>query len=441
MPDAAVVDAEAMNVSDQLAEQSVVSGILVGGAEALWEVLDILAPGDFYWPKHEVIVRAASDLANRNEPVDAIALSDELERSGMASKAGGTPYLFELLSVIPTAVNVGYYAQIVQTRAIRRRLVSAGIRITSMGNSTEGDVYDLVDLARADVDKVADTAKVDVHPVGDTIDALIDSLNRKPEYVPTPWPALDELVGGFSPGGLYIVGARPGEGKTIVGLQSAASLAHRGVVAFCSLEMSEADLQMRLLAQYGEIHMQSLRNHTLNAEQMKRLIVAKQRFVEAPIFIDDHGTTMTQIRSFVRSVARRGTLSAVVVDYLQLIEGGGSATQSRQEAVAEMSRQLKKMARSLNVPVIALSQLNRGNEARTDRTPQLKDLRESGAIEQDADVVLLLNYDKKKPAELNVVVAKNRHGEIGSLKLEWQGQFARLRDKSWSPFGSTTLID
>jgi replicative DNA helicase len=440
VPDVEVAES-GMKISDQLAEQSVVSGILIGGAEALWEVLDILAPGDFYWPKHEVIVRAAVGLANRNEPVDAITLSDELERLGEASKAGGTPYLFELMSVIPTAANVGFYAQIVQTRAIRRRLKTVGIQVTQMGSAMEGDVFDLVDRARAAVDTVADTAKVDVHPVGDTIDALIDSLNRKPEYVATPWPALDELIGGFSPGGLYIVGARPGEGKTIVGLQSAAQLAHGGVVAFCSLEMSEADLQMRLLSQYGEIHMQSLRNHTLNSEQMRRLIVAKQRFVEAPIFIDDHGTTMTQIRSFVRSVSRRGKLAAVVVDYLQLIEGGGSPTQSRQEAVAEMSRQLKKMARSLNVPVIALSQLNRGNEARTDRTPQLKDLRESGAIEQDADVVLLLNYDKRKRDELQVVVAKNRHGEIGSIKLEWQGQFARLRDKSWSPFGATTLID
>jgi replicative DNA helicase len=428
-----------MKVSDQLAEQSVVSGILVGGADALWEVLDVLGPGDFYWPKHEFIVRAALGLANRNEPVDAITLADELERLGDASKAGGTPYLFELLSVIPTAANVGYYAQIVQTRAVRRRLKRAGIQVTQMGDAMEGDVFDLVDQARAAVDSVADTAKVDVHPVGDTIDALIDSLNRKPEYVPSPWPALDELIGGFSPGALYVVGARPGEGKTIVGLQSAASLAHRGVVAFCSLEMSEADLQMRLLAQYGEIHMQSLRNHALNQEQMKRLIVAKQRFVEAPIFIDDHSTTMTQIRSFVRSVSRRGKLAAVVVDYLQLIEGGGSAQQNRQEAVADMSRQLKKMARFLNVPVIALSQLNRGNEARTDRTPQLKDLRESGAIEQDADVVLLLNYDKRKKDELQVVVAKNRHGEIGSLKLQWQGQFARLQDRSWSPFGTTTL--
>jgi replicative DNA helicase len=421
---------------DLAAEQYVVGSMMLAAA-AVWEVLDGLVPSDFYDWRHELIVAAAARLAHDNKPVDPITLSDELGRTGELNKLEPT-YLFQLQSVPTSAINVGFYVDIVKDRALRRRLQIAGMRVAQMGQATEGDAFELADNARAEIDKVAAGARVDVHAVGSTIDALIDRLDEKPEYVPTPWPSLDKLIGGLAAGNLIIVGARPGEGKTIVGLQCATRLAHEGLVAFISLEMGEDELQIRLIAQYGEVHMKNLRNRNLNKEQWGRVAVARQRFQEAPIFIGDDISTLTQIRSFVRSVARKGKLAGVVIDYLQLIEGGGK--ENRQQDVAEFSRGLKKMAKQLQVPVIALSQLSRPPQGRTSRTPLLTDLRESGAIEQDADVVLLLSYDRaKKPGDLEVVVAKNRHGEMGTVVLDWQGQYARLRDKSFDPFGSTQL--
>jgi replicative DNA helicase len=432
--------AEALERSPQHdvgAEQYVVGSLMLS-TKAIWEVLDSLAPSDFYLPKHEVIVGAAARLAHQNQPIDPITLMDELGRAGELDKAGGAEYLHVLHAAPSTATNVGYYVDIVKDRSLRRRLAIAGMKVAQMGQSAEGDAFELADLARAEVDGVAAGARVDVHAVGSTIDALIDRLDQKPEYVPTPWPSLDKLIGGLAAGNLVIVGARPGEGKTIVGLQCATRLAHEGLVAFISLEMGEDELQIRLISQYGEVHMKSLRNRTLNKEQWGRVAIARQRFQEAPIYIGDDISTLTQIRSFVRSVARKGKLVGVVIDYLQLIEGGGK--ENRQQDVAEFSRGLKKLAKQLHVPVIALSQLSRPPQGRTSRTPLLTDLRESGAIEQDADVVLLLSYDRaKKPSDLEVVVAKNRHGEMGTVVLDWQGQFARLRDKSWDPFGSTQL--
>lgn len=420
------------------AEQAVLGSMMMTKT-ALWESLEGLLPSDFYLPKHEVIARTCATLAHANEPVDVITVGDALLKSGDMEKAGGIAYLHTLSDNVLTPANAGYYVDIVKRKAVRRRLMEAGIRITGMGTAAEGDVFGLVDAARAELEVVTSSARVEVHPVGDTVDALIDQLDKAPEYTPTPWPTLDKLIGGLAPGSLVVVGARPGEGKTIVGLQCAARLAQEGLVAFISLEMSEGELQMRLIAQYGEVHMQSLRNRQLNDEQWKRVGIARDRFQKAPIYIFDSGTTLTQIRSFVRSVARKGRLSGVVVDYLQLIEGSGK--ENRQQEVAEFSRGLKQLARNLGVPVMALSQLNRTPEGRTSRSPKLSDLRESGAIEQDADVVLLLSYDRaKKPNEIEVTVAKNRHGEMGQVQLEWQGQFARLRDKTWSPFGATTLI-
>ncbi|ROP78309.1 replicative DNA helicase [Frigoribacterium sp. PhB107] len=433
----AIADLSRTPQHDVGAEQYVVGSLMLS-AKAIWEVLDSLVPSDFWLPKHEVIVTAAARMAHQNQPIDVITLMDELGRSGELEKAGGVEYLHVLNGAPSTATNVGYYVDIVKDRALRRRLQEAGMRVAQMGQSAEGDAFELADLARAEMDGVAAGARVDVHAVGSTIDQLINRLDEKPDYVPTPWPSLDKLIGGLAAGNLVIVGARPGEGKTIVGLQCATRLAHEGLVAFISLEMGEDELQIRLIAQYGEVHMKSLRNRNLNKEQWGRVAIARQRFQEAPIYIGDDISTLTQIRSFVRSVARKGKLAGVVIDYLQLIEGGGK--ENRQQDVAEFSRGLKKMAKQLQVPVIALSQLSRPPQGRTSRTPLLTDLRESGAIEQDADVVLLLSYDRaKKPGDLEVVVAKNRHGEMGTVVLDWQGQFARLRDKTWDPFGSTQL--
>lgn len=421
------------------AERQAVGSMLLS-ASAVWEVIDVLQPADFYQPKHELIVRAAAALAMRSEPTDVIAVGDELERTGNLQRAGGPAYLHELTGAVLTAANAGYYAEIVKHKAIRRRLVAAGTRIVQMGQDPVGDTAQLVDLAQSELELVGQAARVEVRPVGDTLDALIDSLGVDPVYLPTPYAALDDLIGGFEPGGLYIVGARPGSGKTIMGLQCAARLAREGVVAFVSLEMPESQLQMRLLAQYGDVNMRALRTHDLTDEDWANIGAARKKFQAAPIFVDDHSNTLEQIRSYVRSVARKGRLTGVVIDYLQLMEGTGGKDTNRQEQVAQFSRALKKMAKSLNVPVIALSQLSRAPEQRAKRDPILSDLRESGAIEQDADVVMLLNYDPDTN-EFWVHIAKNRHGQQGKFRLIWEGQYARLKNYEWSPWDTAGGIN
>lgn len=422
---------------DQVAEQTVVGAMLLD-REAIWTALETLSPADFFQPKHEVIARAAVALAERDEPSDVIAVSNELEKTGAMTRAGGIGYLFELTTLVGSVASVGYYADIVRQKAIRRRLHGAGQRITQMGSATEGDPLKLVDEAQQELEQVARNTRVDVHAVGDSLGATIDRLSERPEFMSTGFESLDKLIGGLAGGNLIVLGARPGEGKTIFGMNLATMLARRGMVVYVSLEMSEDELQLRLISQFGEVHMKSLRNHALNDEQWKRVAIARQKMQGAPIFIDDRSTTLAEMRAYIRSVSRRGQLAGVVVDYLQLMEGG-DPKQSRQEFVGSMSRQLKLMAKQLGVPVIALSQLNRLVEGRKSRVPILSDLRESGSIEQDADVVLLLSYDRAKPGDLTVSVAKNRHGENGEVSLIWQGQYARLRDRTWSPYGAVAL--
>ncbi|WP_146244943.1 replicative DNA helicase [Curtobacterium sp. MCBD17_028] len=423
-----------------MAEQSVVGAMLLD-KDAIWSALEVLQPGDFYQPRHEAIAKAVVALAQRGEPTDTLAVINELEQTGAIARAGGAPYLFELTStatMLAAAASVEYHADIVRQKAIRRRLREAGVRITQMGTATEGDPMQLVDTAQQELEDVAKNTRVQVHAVGETIAATIDRLQERPEYVSTGFESLDRVIGGLAAGNLVIVGARPGEGKTILGMNLATRLATHGMVVYVSLEMSEDELQLRLLSQFGEVHMKSLRNHTLNDEQWNRVAIARRAMQGAPIFIDDRSTTLAEIRSFVRTVSRRGKLAGVVIDYLQLMEGA-TQQQSRQEFVGAVSRALKKLAKQLGVPVIALSQLNRLVEGRKSRVPILSDLRESGSIEQDADVVLLLSYDRARPHDLTVSVGKNRHGELGEVSLIWQGQFARLRDRTWSPHGAVAL--
>lgn len=419
------------------AEQSVLGGMMLSRA-VIDDVMDVMKPGDFYLPKHAEIARAIVTLWGRNEPTDSIAVTEELRRTERLRHAGGLTYVHELVEIVPTAANAGYYAESVRDLAKKRRLLQAGQRIVAMGRASEGDPDELIERARTELDGVGSTTKAGIRKIGDTFLQLVDDLSTKPTYFESPWTALDKLIGGLAPGALYVVAARPGSGKSIVALQVAAKLAHRGMVAFSSLEMTELELQKRLLAQYGPVHMTQLRNHSLNEQDWRRVAEAKARVEGAPIFVDDTaGVTMTQIRAHAKAVARRGGLAGVVVDYLQLVRGEG---ESRQEVVANVSRQLKQLAKDLNVPVIAAAQLRRAGERRGARSlPGLDDLRESGAIEQDADCVILLDRDKEKtPSWLTMIVAKNRHGEAGKFRLVWEAHFARVMDKQWSP---TALLE
>lgn len=425
----AVDDGVGLPQHDLIAEQSVLGGMLLS-VRAVDDVIDALQPADFYQPKHELIARAIGTVHGRGEPVDPITVSEELRRTEKLSRAGGAAYLHELTSIVPTAANAGFYAATVRELAGKRRMVAAGIRIQGMGNASEGVVDDLVERARVELDKVTSGRRRGLKPMGASFDQLFTELDSEPEFLPSPWEALNKIIGGFARGNLYIIAARPGGGKSVALLQAAATLAHKGLVAFSSLEMTELELQKRLLAQFGDVHMTSLRNHTLSSEEWERLAKARVAVQEAPIYVDENsGAAMADIRAHARAVGRKGHLAGVAIDYLQLIKGDG---RDRREVVDALSRQAKQLAKDLRVPVIAAAQLKRAGSRKG--LPTMDDLRESGGLEQDADVVLLLDRDReRRPDEVAVVVAKNRHGDVGRFTLRWQAQFARLRDRAWSP--------
>lgn len=424
---------ERVEPQDLDAEKSVLGAMMLSQT-AVWDALSILQPDDFYGPKHALVFTAAAALAQRNEPVDAISVADELGRTGELERAGQASYMHELTAFVPTAANAGYYAAIVRQKAVKRHMIAAGTRIVQRGFAEEGEALEALEAGRADLDRVVRGAVTDVSPVGWAYDHVVDFLGKQPRTVPTPWPVLDDLMGGLRPGALYVIGARPGDGKTLAGLQIAQRLASNGPVAFSSLEMSQDELMQRIISNRAGVHMSTLGRHSLTQTDWERVATVRSEIVNLPLFVDDRsGVTITHIKSFARSVSRKGDrpIAGVVVDYLQLVSGTDSA-QKRFEIVSEVSRQLKIMARELGCPVVALSQLNRESAGvgKLRRAPSLADLRESGSIEQDADVVLLLQRQVEKdgqPADrLDVHVAKNRHGRTGRRTLLWQAQFARL---------------
>ncbi|HEY8588187.1 MAG TPA: replicative DNA helicase [Naasia sp.] len=423
---------------DALAEQSVLGSMMIS-APAVWDVLAILQGGDFYEPRHEEVFTAIVALTGRSLAVDAISVSDELVRRGVLEKVGGAAFVHTLTDVPTSPTAAGHHATIVRDHATARRLIAAGSRIVERGYEGTGDLADAVELARADVDRVAGRERVEVRPIGESFDAVMAHFEERPKMIPTPWPALNELLVGMQPGRLYVIGARPGEGKSMVGLQLAMELARRGPVAFSSLEMSREELLMRMLAARADVHMGSIERSHLSDEELERVARIRPVINTMPMYIDDRGdVTITQIRAFARSVGRKGPLAGVVVDYLQLISGASSDAK-RYEIVSEVSRQLKVLAKDLGVPVIALSQLNReaAGQGKARRPPSLGDLRESGSIEQDADAVLLLQRDLEEDGrpgdKLRVQVAKNRHGKQGYRTLRWEGAYARV--SSWNRWG------
>lgn len=427
---------------DMVAEQSILGAMMLA-ASAVHAVTAIVQAGDFYVPKHGLIFGAITVLAERGEPVDAITVADELQKAGVLARAGGAAHLHELTGLVPTAANAAFYADIVREKAIRRRLVEAGIRITNMGYTTTGEAVEVAEDARGELEHAAQNARSDLRAIGKAFAEVVDDLSAAPSFVETPWREINDIIGGLRKGGLYVVGGRPGDGKTIVGLQLAQQLAYSGPVAFSSLEMSEGELLKRLIALKGKVHLGPISKHRLSDEDWQRVASVRGDIERMPLFVDDRsGVTITQIKAHARSAQRRGQLAGVVVDYLQLITGG-ARDRPRHEVVGEISRQLKVLARELECPVVALSQLNRESVGKQKRAPSLADLRESGTIEQDADVVLLLqrqmDEDDRPGDRLNVHIAKNRHGPANVMKtLLWEGQYARVMSQGWG-FGGYAL--
>lgn len=431
---------------DLLAEQSAIGGMLLS-KDAVADVLETARAIDFYIPKHEIIFDAILSLYSHGEPTDVIAVTDELTKTSELSRAGGAEYLHTLTGLVPTAANAGYYASIVAEKAVLRRLVEAGTRIVQMGYASEGEVVDLVNNAQAEIYGV--TGGVDSEdfvPLTMAVEAAIDEIEAAKSRdglmtgIPTGFQELDELTNGLHPGQLIIVAARPALGKSTLALDfaRAASIKNDLPSIVFSLEMGRSEIAMRLLAAEASVPLQNMRKGTVDSRDWTTIAQTRGRINDAPLYIDDSpNMTLVEIRAKCRRLKQKAGLKLVVIDYLQLMTSG-KRVESRQQEVSEFSRALKLLAKELNVPVIALSQLNRGPEQRTDKMPALSDLRESGSLEQDADVVLLLHresaYEKDNPraGEADFIVAKHRNGPTRTLTVAFQGHFSRFRDMAQS---------
>jgi replicative DNA helicase len=425
------------------AEESVLGAMMLSPG-AIGAVSEILDAGDFYRESHSKIYRAALALYARGEPVDAITLVDELEQRGELEDAGGRTRVHELAALVPASANAGHYARIVREMATLRGLIRAGGDISQLGWDRIGEPADLVDRAEQ---IVFDLSQSRVSTEFSHIEALLkESFERITALyeageeitgVPSGFRDLDRLTSGFQPGNLVIVAARPSMGKSALGLCMAANIAirHQIPIAMFTLEMSKAEVTQRLMCSEAKVESQRLRSGKLAPDDWPRLTAACDKLAKAPIYVDDTGSiTMMEIRSKARRLkSKEPTLGLIVVDYLQLMTSG-SNVESRVQEVSQISRNLKILARDLDVPILAMSQLSRAVEQRHDKRPILSDLRESGSIEQDADLVAFIyrdeyyNEDSPDQGLAEVILAKHRNGPTGIEKLSFLKRYAKFAD-------------
>ena len=431
---------------DLAAEQSVLGGMLLS-KDAVADVLERLRPGDFYRPAHQNVYDAILDLYGRGEPADAVTVAAELDRRGLLRRIGGAPYLHTLIATVPTAANAGYYAGIVAEKAILRRLVEAGTRVVQYGyaGADGAEVGDVVDRAQAEIYDVTEQRTAEdfialadlLQPTMDEIDAIA-SNGGIARGVPTGYRDLDELTNGLQPGQMIVVAARPGIGKSTVAMDvlRSCSIQHGLPGIIFSLEMSKSEIVMRMLSAEAKIPLADMRSGRMSDQDWTRLAGRMSELSQAPLYIDDSpNLTMMEIRAKARRLKQRAGLSLIVIDYLQLMSSSGRRYESRQQEVSDLSRSIKLLAKELEVPILALSQLNRGPEQRADKRPMLSDLRESGSLEQDPDIVLLLHrpdaFDPHDPraGEAEMIVAKHRSGRMGDrIMLAHRASYATYCD-------------
>ncbi len=428
------------------AEQSVLGGLLLD-ASAWDNVADIVRAEDFYRPDHALIFEAIGQLAGVGKPSDVVTVSEQLERSARLADAGGLAYLGTLARDTPSAANVRSYAEIVRERSLLRRLAHVGTEITSSVFRNEGETAaELVDRAEGQVFEIAEMGvrgrlegAVSIQTLMPMLIDQIDEWHANPgglRGLPTGFDEFDKKTGGLRPGDLVIVAGRPSMGKTTLAVNMAEYAALKsdvkGSVVIFSMEMPSEQLMTRMLSSVGRVSLGHIRSGQISDEDWPRITGAAGQLSEARIFIDETpALNPTELRARARRVKREHGLNLVVVDYLQLMQVPGNK-ENRATEISAISRGLKALAKELAVPVIALSQLNRGVEQRTDKKPVMSDLRESGAIEQDADMILLIYreevYDKNTPKKgmAEIDLAKHRNGETGTFVLSFQGQYSRF---------------
>jgi len=436
------------------AEQAVLGGLMLA-PDAYDTVADSLTERDFYRRDHQLIFRAIRELAEKNKPFDAVTLGEWFESMGQAEQVAGGAYLIELASTTPSAANIKAYAEIVRDKAVLRQLIEVGTNIVNDGFQPDGrDSSEILSTAEQQVFAIAEAGakgRTDFTAINTALSEAFDVLQTRYAAggsvtgLPTGYTDFDEMTAGLQPTDLLILAARPAMGKTTLALNMAeyAAIKSKKAVAVFSMEMSASQLALRLISSNGRVNAQRLRSGQLEDEDWSRVTSAIRMLKEAKIFIDDTpGLSPDALRAKARRLKREHDLGLIVVDYLQLMAVPGNQ-ENRATEISEISRSLKHLAKELNVPVIALSQLNRSLETRADKRPVMADLRESGAIEQDADVIVFIYrddyYNKENSPDkglAEIIIGKQRNGPTGSVKLKFFGEYTRFDNLAHDAVGS-----
>jgi replicative DNA helicase len=439
-PDGHIPDTGRRDLGSELA---VLRGMMLD-RDVVGDVCSTLKPRDYYRPAHETIHQAIVRLFTRGEPTDGLAVTAELTRTGDLARAGGPRYIETIHAAAGEPANAEYYAELVHEQAVLRRLVQAGQKIAAMGEAGEGNVAEIVDAAQSELFTVAEQrAEEEMLCIGDTFEAYLDELERRKAEqgklvgVPSGFADLDALTGGFRPGQMIVIAARPGMGKSTFALDIARAVSiHNGHTSVIfSLEMGRSEINDRLLSAEAKVALSKVRSGNLGDDDWARIARRMPDITGAPLFIDaSPNLTGMDIRTKARRLAQKHPLGLIVVDYLQLMTSGGAKAENRQLEVSDISRGLKTLAKELGVPVLALSQLNRGPEQRADKIPVVSDLRESGSIEQDADMVILIHredaYEKasQRAGEADLIVGKHRNGATATITVASQLHYSRFID-------------
>ncbi|WP_067727788.1 replicative DNA helicase [Oceanobacillus damuensis] len=425
------------------AEQSVIGAIFLE-PQAFSTASELLVPEDFYRASHQRIFAAMMSLSDKGEPIDVVTITTYLNNKKQLEEAGGVTYLSQVAESVPTAANIEYYSKIVEEKAILRRLIRTATDIVTSTFEKEDEVEDVLNDAEKNILEVSGRKNTGAFKnIKDVLIDVYDNIEQLHQQqgdvtgVPTGFHDLDRITSGFQPNDLIIIAARPSVGKTAFALNVAQNVAVKTDqnVAIFSLEMGADQLVQRMLCAEGNIDAQRLRNGQLQADDWGKLTMAMGSLSNAGIYIDDSpGVRVSEIRSKCRRLKQEHGLGMILIDYLQLIQGSGSSRENRQQEVSEISRALKALARELKVPLIALSQLSRGVESRQDKRPMMSDIRESGSIEQDADIVGFLYrddyYDKETEKQniIEIIIAKQRNGPTGTVELAFVKEYNKFVD-------------
>lgn len=426
------------------AEQSILGSLMLE-KEAWDQVADVISDSEFYKPAHQKIYVAISELHKKNQPVDLITVSNLLSSKGELEQIGGADYLVDLVNRTISSANIASYAKIVRDKALLRRIIASSSSLIEKAYEEDFvDVESFIDHAEGEFYKLGEKKKAEglmsaIEVVKSSVVKIEELYNRRSDItgVPTGFTMLDRMTSGMQPGELIIIAARPSMGKTAFSLNLAQHMALRAgkTIAYFSLEMSRDAVMMRVLASEARINMKDIRSGKISDNVWPKLINVAGMVSDSKFFIDEtSGISPFEVRARARRLKAQHGLDCIIIDYLQLMDLK-QKVESRERAVSEISKSLKSLAKELEIPILALAQLNRGVEGRADRRPMLSDLRESGSIEQDADIIMMLYrddyYDKDDPEKMGhaeVIIGKQRNGPTGTVKLRWEAEFGRFRD-------------